>query len=112
MFNYLIRRLLYSPLIIFGVMLLTFVIFFVVQKPEQMARGILGKRATPANTYNWLHARGYDKPLFFNTGQPRQEADGHPYASNGFFDTIFFNQMKRYATFDLGVSDVTGRELN
>ena len=74
MFNYLIRRLLYSPLIIFGVMLLTFVIFFVVQKPEQMARGILGKRATPANTYAWLHKRGYDKPLFFNTGQERQEA--------------------------------------
>jgi peptide/nickel transport system permease protein len=111
MFNYLVRRLLYAPLIIFGVMLLTFFIFFVVQKPEQMARGILGKRANPTSTYAWLHKRGYDKPLFFNTGQKRDEADGNPYDSDGFFDTIFFNKMKGYATLNLGISDVTNREL-
>jgi peptide/nickel transport system permease protein len=111
MLSFLLRRLLYAPLIIFGVMLLTFVIFFVVQKPEIMARNILGRRATPQTTYDWLHVRGYDKPLFFNVGQKREAPDGHPYASNGTFDTIFFNQLWKLATFDLGVSDVTGREL-
>ncbi len=111
MLSYLLRRILYAPLIIVGVMLVTFVMYFVTQKPEIMARNVLGKRATPQTTYDWLHTRGYDKPLFFNVGQKREAPDGHPYASTGFFDTIFFNQMKRYATFDLGVSDVTGREL-
>jgi peptide/nickel transport system permease protein len=112
MLNYLVRRLLYAPVIIAGVMLVTFVIFFVVQKPEMMARTILGKRATPQSTYAWLHTRGYDKPLFLNVGQKRNAPDGQPYASQGMFDTIFFNQLWKLATFDLGVSDVTGRELN
>lgn len=111
MFNYLIRRLLYAPLIVVGVMLVTFVIFFVVQGPETMARSILGRRATPKTSYDWLHKRGYDKPLIFNYGQQRAAADGHPYDSKGFFDTIFFNQIGKLATLDFGVSDVTGRDL-
>jgi peptide/nickel transport system permease protein len=111
MLNYLIRRLLYAPLIIAGVILLTFVNFFVVQKPETAAAAILGKRSTPEAVYSWLHKRGYDKPLFLNVGQKRVAADGHPYDSKGLFDTLFFNQIRRFATFDLGVSDVTGRDL-
>ena len=111
MLSYLLRRLLYAPLIILGVMLVTFVIFFIVQKPETMARNILGKRATPETTYEWLHTRGYDKPLFLNVGQQRQSPDGNPYASQGPLDTIFFNQLWKLAVLDLGVSDVTGREL-
>lgn len=105
MFSYLLRRLLYAPLIIFGVMLLTFVLFFVVQSPEVSARNVLGKRATPKTVADWLHKRGYDKPLFLNTGGPKAGA------STGTFDTIFFNEMRKLATFNLGVSDVTGREL-
>lgn len=115
MFSYLVRRLLYAPLIILGVMLVTFVIFFVVQKPETMARSILGKRATPQTIHDWLHSRGYDKPLFFNTaalsGKHAMLSNGEPSPSKGVFDTIFFNQMWKLATFDLGVSDVTGRDL-
>ena len=38
MFSYLLRRLLYTPLIIFGVMLVTFFLFFVMQKPETTAK--------------------------------------------------------------------------
>lgn len=118
MFSYLIRRLLYAPFIILGVMVVTFFLFFVVQSPENMARTRLGKRATTANIYDYLHKRGYDKPLFFNYGQARlgpdgkAHPDGHPYASKGFFDTIFFNQMGRFMVFDLGVSDVNGVRLS
>jgi peptide/nickel transport system permease protein len=111
MFSYLLRRLLYAPLIIVGVMLITFLLFFVLQKPETMAKNVLGKRANPKTTYEWMHKRGYDKPLFLHYGQQRVSDDGHPYASQGPFDTIFFNQLGKLATFDLGVSDVTGREL-
>lgn len=115
MFSYLIRRLLYAPLIVLGVMLVTFVIFFVVQKPETMARNVLGKRATPQTIHDWLHTRGYDKPLFINldAGRTRSSDSTAPggSASTGMFDTIFFNQMWNLLTFDLGVSDVTGRDL-
>jgi peptide/nickel transport system permease protein len=115
MLSYLARRLLYAPLIILGVMVVTFIIFFVVQKPETMARNVLGRRATPQTIQDWLHVRGYDKPLFLNTaalsGKPAVQPNGQPSASTGVFDTIFFNQMWKLATFDLGVSDVSGRDL-
>ncbi|MDB6172498.1 MAG: Binding-protein-dependent transport system inner rane component [Chthoniobacteraceae bacterium] len=100
MFSYLIRRILYAVPILLGVMVLTFFLFFVVQKPETMARNVLGKRATPQTIAEYLHKRGYDKPRFINRepGQP-------------FYDSIFFTQLQKLATFDLGVSDVTGRDL-
>src|SRR6266511_4542930 len=100
MFNYLVRRLLYVPLIVFGVMVLTFFLFFIVQTPEQRARALLDKRATPEAIRNYLHERGYDKPLFFNR-QP----------GANLFDSIFFNEMWRLAHFDLGKSDTTGEPL-
>lgn len=115
MFSYLVRRLLYAPLIIFGVMLLTFFIFFVIQKPETVALNVLGKRANPQSVKAWLHSRGYDKPRFINTaaltGKQAMLSNGEPSSSKGVFDTIFFNQMWKLATFDLGVSDVSGRDL-
>lgn len=100
MFNYLIRRIFYAVPILLGVMVITFVLFYVVQTPEQMARRILGPKAPPQLIQNWLHHRGYDKPVFFNT-QP----------GNQLLDSQFFNHMKRLALFDLGSSDVTGRRV-
>jgi peptide/nickel transport system permease protein len=100
MVAYLIRRLFFFVPIVFGVMLLTFVLFFVVQSPEAMARRVLGPKATPKAVENWLHNRGYDKPLLINrTG----EGPWH--------DSLFLNQMGRLARFDLGKSDVTSRPL-
>src|SRR5215210_7976485 len=100
MLTYLIRRLLYVIPILLGVMVVTFALFFVVQSPAGMARNVLGKRATPQNVEAWLAKRGYDKPLFFNT---------RPGAK--LFDSIFFNQVLQFATFDLGKSDTTEREI-
>lgn len=100
MFNYIVRRLLYVIPILFGVMLVTFALFFVVQSPEAMARNVLGKRATPHNMQAWLAKRGYDKPLFFNT-RPGEKT----------FDAIFWNQIRQFATFDLGKSDTTERPI-
>lgn len=100
MFAYILRRLLFSIPIVFGVMLITFFLFFVVQSPNAMARRVLGPKATPQAVENWLHNRGYDKPLIVNTnpGQP-------------VYDSLFFTQMRRLAVFDFGTSDVTGRPL-
>jgi peptide/nickel transport system permease protein len=100
MFNYLVRRLLYVPLIVFGVMLVTFILFFVLQTPEAHARVRLGKHATPETIHNYLHERGYDKPLLLNTT---------PGAKLG--DSIFFNEMVSLVRFDFGKSDATGEPL-
>jgi peptide/nickel transport system permease protein len=100
MLNFIIRRLLYVPLILFGVMLLTFVLFFVIYPPEVRARAVNDKRATPETIQTWLHNRGYDKPTFFNT---------RPHES--LFDSIFFHEMWHLATFNFGKSDTTGEDL-
>lgn len=100
MLAYLIRRLFFSVPIVFGVMLVTFFLFFVVQSPSAMARRILGPKATPQAVENWLHNRGYDKPLLVNNR-----------AGEAVYDTLFVSQMKRLVTFDLGNSDVSGRPL-
>ena len=100
MLSYLVRRLLYVPFIVFGVMLLTFVLSFVVQSPEQRARAVLDKKATPEAIRNYLHERGYDKPLMIN-----REAGAK------WHDSIFFNEMTKLARLDLGKSDITGEAL-
>lgn len=97
MFSYFIRRLLYAVPIVFGVMLLTFLLFFVVQTPQSMAKRILGPKASPQAVENWLHNRGYDKPRFFNTA-----------LGQNLVDSQFFNHLKALAVFDLGRSDATG----
>ncbi len=100
MFSYLIRRILYMVPIVVGVMVITFVLFYVVQKPRAMALRILGPKASPQAVENWLHNRGYDKPVYFNT------RPGH-----NFLDSQFFNNLKALAVFDLGVSDATGEPV-
>ena len=53
--------------ILIGVNLLTFVLFFVVNSPDDMARMQIGvKRATPEAIERWKVERGYDKPMFVN----------------------------------------------
>ena len=67
MLSYIIRRVLYAIPILIGVNLLTFVLFFVVNTPDDMARMQLGvKRVTPEAIARWKQDHGYDKPLMFN----------------------------------------------
>ncbi|HWL54905.1 MAG TPA: ABC transporter permease [Chthoniobacteraceae bacterium] len=100
MFVYLIRRLLYMIPILLGVMIFTFLLFNIVNKPEQMALNILGPKASPQAIENWLHNRGYDKPLFLNR-EP----------GKNLLDSQFFDSLRRMAVFDLGVSDATGEPV-
>ena len=101
MFAYIVRRLLYAPLILIGVNLLTFALFFVVNTPDDMARMQLGvKRVTPEAIERWKVERGYDKPLMFN---PQAQGAGK------LTDTIFFEKSVRMFAFDFGraVADFT-----
>ena len=102
MFAYIIRRLLYAPLILIGVNLLTFALFFVVNTPDDMARMQLGaKRVTPEAIERWKVERGYNKPLLFNA-----TAEG----SDKLTRTIFFEKSLRMFVFDFGRAD-DGRDI-
>ena len=102
MFAYLIRRALYAIPILIGVNLLTFVLFFVVNSPDDVARMQIGvKRATPEAIERWKLERGYDKPMFINT-----EATG----SARFSETIFFDKSLRMFALDFGRAD-DGRDI-
>jgi peptide/nickel transport system permease protein len=99
---YIIRRLLYAIPILIGVNLITFVLFFVVNSPDDMARMQLGdKRVTQEAIDNWKSEHGYDLPLLFN-----QDAGG----LGAITDTIFFQKSLKLFAFDFGTSD-SGRDI-
>ena len=65
-----------------------------------MALRMLGPKASPQAIQNWIHNRGYDKPIFFNTRHDQS-----------LFDSQFFNHVKSLALFNLGKSDATGEPI-
>ncbi len=102
MFAYIVRRLIYAVPILIGVNLLTFILFFIVNSPDDMARSQLGEKyVTAAAIENWKIENGYDKPLFHNA-----EAGGF-YA---YTDTIFYTKSMRLFAFDFGRSE-SGRDI-
>ncbi len=97
MFTYILRRLLYAVPILIGVNLLTTLLFFYVNTPDDMARTMLGeKNLTPEIVENWKKDHGYDKPLFINT----KEA-----GISKITQTIFFQKSAPLLWLDFGSSD-------
>jgi len=102
MLAYIIRRVLYAIPILIGVNLITFVLFFVVNTPDDMARMQLGmKHVTPAAIEKWKRAHGYDRPLLYND---RRQGLGRV------TDTIFFDKSARLFAFQFGQAD-DGRDI-
>ena len=102
MIAYIVRRILYAIPILIGVNALTFVLFFVVNSPDDMARMHLGaKRVTPEAIQAWKADHGYDLPLLYN-----ESAEG----ADQFTNTIFFEKSVKLFKFDFGQSD-NGREI-
>jgi peptide/nickel transport system permease protein len=103
MFAYIIRRSLYALPVLLGVNLITFLLFFVVNSPDDVARMHLGaKRVTPDAIEKWKAEHGYDLPLLYNTGEQ---------GMGRFTDTIFFDKSVRLFVFDFGSSD-SGRDIS
>jgi len=97
MLNYILRRLLYGVLILVGVNLATFFLFFTVNTPDDMARlNIGGKRVTPELIEKWKVERGYDKPLYVNEAKQGSEK---------FTETIFWERSVSLFTFNFGRAD-------
>ncbi len=94
---YLLRRVMYGVLILIGVNLLTFFLFFTVNTPDDMARlNIGGKRVTQDQIDKWKSERGYDKPLYLNAAKSGSEQ---------LTDTIFWERSVSLFKLDFGRSD-------
>ena len=91
MLAYLLRRLAAGVVTILGVLLFLFVLFFLVAKPEDVARKALGERAPKAAVEQWIVNHGYDRPRFWNPDHPA--------------DTMLVDHFRRMLTFDFGASD-------
>lgn len=103
MFAYIIRRIFYMIPIVIGVNVLTFILFFTVNTPDDMARMHLGNRHLNQQMVDqWKIQHGYDKPMFYNAGDQ---------GVTRLTDTLFFQKSVRLFAFDFGVSD-TGRDIS
>ncbi|WP_022947303.1 ABC transporter permease [Methylohalobius crimeensis] len=99
---YLLRRILHAFPILIGINVITFVLFFVVNPPDDMARMQLGhKHVTQDAIDKWKHEHGYDLPLFVNAGAQGVETVTR---------TIFFQKSVNLFLLRFGRSD-SGRDI-
>ncbi len=102
MIHYIIRRFLYAIPLLMGVNILTFVLFFIVNSPDDMARMQLGQKyVTGQAISNWKHQHGYDLPLLWNDTEKGEKKITR---------TIFYQKSAGLFMFRFGVSD-SGRNI-
>ncbi len=100
---FLLRRILYGFLILVGVNLLTFILFFTISTPDDMARlNIGGKYISQQQIEDWKVQKGYDKPLLWN-----EKAEGSLKVTN----TVFWERSVRLFALDFGAAD-SGRDIS
>jgi len=95
--SFILRRIGYGVLILLGVNLATFILFFTVNTPDDMARlNLGGKRVTQESIEKWKSERGYDKPLYLNA-----QASG----TQKLTETIFWERSVSLLALDFGRAD-------
>src|SRR5581483_884725 len=92
---YIIRRILYAIPVLLGVNILTFVLFFTVNSPNDIAYVHLGTKYVTKQQIE----HGYAMPLFYNE------------KTKSITDTIFWQKTMRLFIFDFGVAD-SGKSIN
>lgn len=103
MLAYIVRRALYAIPVLIGVNLITFMLFFVVNTPDDIARMQLGaKRVTPEAIQAWKVNHGYDLPYLYNADET---------GLNTLTDTLFFQKSVKVMAFEFGQSDA-GRSIS
>ncbi|BCA96116.1 peptide ABC transporter permease [Legionella antarctica] len=103
MIRYMLRRVMYAIPILFGINLLTFVLFFMVNTPDDIARMHLGnKHVAQTAVDEWKQVHGYNLPLFYN---------GSQLGINRVKETLFFQKSLMLFRFEFGVSDA-GRDIS
>lgn len=97
MLSYVLRRFGYGLLVLIGVNLFTFFLFFSVNTPDDMARlNIGGKRVSQEQIEKWKVERGYDKPLYWDAKQEGGAKLTH---------TILWERSASLMLWDFGRSD-------
>ena len=97
MISYILRRIGYGALILLGVNLATFFLFFTVNTPDDMARlNLGGKRVNQEAIEKWKAERGYDKPLYLNEKKQGSER---------FTETIFWERSVSLFALKFGRAD-------
>jgi len=97
MLSYMVRRIGYGFLVLLGVNLATFFLFFTVNTPDDMARmNIGGKRVNQEIIDKWKAERGYAKPLYLN-----EKASG----TEKFTETIFWERSVSLFKLQFGRAD-------
>ena len=91
MLAYLLRRTAYGFVVVLGVLVLLFALFFLYADPMQMARRAVGEKAPREVLELWIVNHGYDKPAWWNPEAPT--------------DTLLYEHFRRMLTFDFGRSD-------
>jgi peptide/nickel transport system permease protein len=95
--TYLVRRVIYGALILLGVNLATFFLFFTLNTPDDMARlNLGGKRVNQEAIEKWKAERGYDKPLYWN---PARQGAEH------LTETIFYERSVSLFALNFGRAD-------
>jgi len=88
---YIVRRTAYGVLVVLGVLFFLFALFFLVTKPDDIARKAIGDKAMPAVIAQWKKNHGYDRPLWPGPGHVQ--------------DNMLVEHYRRMLTFDFGRSD-------
>ncbi|HEX3774599.1 MAG TPA: ABC transporter permease [Polyangiaceae bacterium] len=91
MLAYIVRRAAYSVVVVLGVLFFLFALFFLVTKPDDIARKAIGDKAMPAVIAQWKKNHGYDRPLWPGPGHMK--------------DNMLVEHYRRMLTFDFGRSD-------
>ena len=91
MLAYIVRRTAYGVLVVLGVLFFLFALFFLVTKPDDIARKAIGDKAMPAVIAQWKKNHGYDRPLWPGPGHVQ--------------DNMLVEHYRRMLTFDFGRSD-------
>ncbi len=97
MLNFVLKRFAYGVLVLMGVNLATFILFFTVNTPDDMARlNLGGKRVTAEAIQKWKVERGYDKPLYINPAKQGTEQ---------ITETIFYERSVSLFAMNFGRAD-------
>ncbi|MDC1141494.1 ABC transporter permease subunit [Planctomycetota bacterium] len=72
MFAYIMRRLIYMPFILLGVILITFMLFQMTSTPETQAKSYIGEKTSQRQIYDWLENKGLIS--WTDTGKQKIEA--------------------------------------
>jgi len=102
MWTYIIRRILYSIPILIAINVITFMLFFKVNTPDDMARAQLGhKNVKPAAIERWKKEHNYDLPAFVNYDEVGLKT---------VTETLFFQKSVKLFMFEFGNAD-NGRNI-